>query len=146
MMNGIKNFTSSPFPEGVSIDRFFETHKNSCIIMSTGKASPSAGLGEYHSVLYYNGFIRHLRQGGLKTTNPSYPFVQGLLDAARLIKRPCPVIILTASDAGFGDPESPNKIYCEMILKALLGAGCSVTITVASGKSGELARFMETKI
>lgn len=145
-MNGIKNFTSAPFPEGVSIDRFFALHSGSCIIMSTGRASPSAGVGEYHAVLYFNGFIRHLRQSGIKTTDPTYPFVQGLLDAARLIKRPCPVIILTASDAGFGDKDSPNGIYCDMIIRSLLGAGCSVTVTVAENRSGELARFMETKI
>ena len=145
-MANIKNFTSKPFPKGVSVERFFDTHRGSCIIMSTGKASPSQGVGEYHAVLYYNGFIRHLRQGGIKTASPSYPFVQGLLDAARLIKRPCPVILLTASDAGFGDTQSPNRIYCDMIISSLLNVGCSVTVTVASGKSGELARFMETKI
>ena len=145
-MANIKNFTSLPFPEGMSIGRFFEQSRGSCIIMSTGRASPSKGLGEYHAVLYYNGFIRHLRQGGIKTSNPSYPFVQGLLDASRLVRRPCPVILLTASDAGFGDTQSPNKLYCDMILTSLLNAGCSVTVTVASGKSTELARFMETKI
>lgn len=138
----IKNFTAAPFPEGTSIEQFFKANKGSCIIMSTGKASPSQGVGEYHAVLYYNGFIRHLRQGGIKTASPSYPFVQGLLDACRHIKRPCPVIILTASDAGFGDENSPNKIYCEMIISSLLNAGCSVTVMVAAGKSGELARFM----
>ena len=145
-MSGIKNYTAAPFPDGVSMDRFFETHGGSCIIMSTGAASPSQHTGGYHAVLYYNGFIRHLRQTGLKTDRPDYPFVQGLYDAARLIKRPCPVIILTASDAGFGDNSSPNKTCCDMIISALLGVGCSVTVTVAEGKSGELVRFMEARI
>ena len=145
-MSGIKNFTAVPFPTGVSIDRFFEQNKGSCIIMSAGRASPSQHTGEYHAVLYFNGFIRHLRQTGLKTDSPTYPFVQGLYDAARLIKRPCPVIILTASDAGFGDNSSPNKTCCDMIISALLGVGCSVTVTVAEGRSGELVRFMEARI
>ena len=145
-MNGIKNFTSSPFPEGTSIDKFFQLHSGSCIIMSIGRASPSQGKGEYHAVLYYNGFIRHLRQSGIRTSEPGYPFVQGLLDAARLIKRPCSVIILTATDAGFGDSNSPNRVCCDLVMRTLLTAGCSVTVTVAHGRSGELARFMETKI
>ena len=145
-MSGIKNFKSAPFPEGVSIDKFFELHKGSCIIMSAGVASPSKQRGGYHAVLYFNGFIRHLRQTGLKASDPTYPFVQGLYDAARLIKRPCPVIILTASDAGFGDSASPNKACCDMIISAFLNAGCSVTVTIAHGKSGELVRFMETRI
>ena len=145
-MSGIKNYTAAPFPDGVSMDRFFETHGGSCIIMSTGAASPSQHTGGYHAVLYYNGFIRHLRKTGLKTTGAAYPFVQGLLDAARLIKRPCPVIILTASDAGFSDKDSPNRIYCDMIIRALANAGCSVTVVVAKGKSTEIARFMESRI
>ena len=145
-MANIKNFTSMTFPEGMSIERFFDSCKGSCIIMSTGLASPAKGVGAYHAVLYYNGFIRHLRKTGIKTKSPSYPFVQGLLDAARLIRRACPVILLTASDAGFGDTQSPNRLYCDMILSSLLGVGCSVTVTVAKGKSKELARFMSTKI
>ena len=145
-MASFGNFLQKPFPANTSVERFFNTNKGSCIIMSTGMASPSEGMGEYHAVLYYNGFIRHLRKTGLKTTGAAYPFVQGLLDAARLIKRPCPVIILTASDAGFSDKDSPNRIYCDMIIRTLANAGCSVTVVVAKGKSTEIARFMESRI
>ena len=145
-MSSVGNFTKKPFPAGVSIEGFFKANKGSCIIMSTGIASPSEEKGAYHAVLYFNGFIRHLRKSGLRTKNAALPFVQGLLDASRLIRRACPVIILTASDAGFGRADSPSGIYCDMILSTLLNTGCSVTVVVAEGKSGELARFMETKI
>lgn len=141
-MSVIKNYTVMPFPDGLSIAQFYKQNKNRCIIASVGQASPSLGVGGYRAALYFNGYMRTLTKSGIKTLTPSYPYIQGLIDAARLVKRPCEAVILTATEAGFTDTSHPEHKYCEMAVDALLKAGCSVTVVVCRGKSGELSRFI----
>lgn len=141
-MSTIKNYNIEQFPQGMSIAAFYKANRNKCIIVSIGSASPSQGVGGYMAVLYFNGYMRRLKKSGIKTVTPSYPYIQGLIDAARLVKRRCEVIILTATEAGFTDTAHPEHKYCEMAVDALLAAGCSVTVTVCRGRSGELAKYL----
>lgn len=77
-----------------------------------------------------------------KTRSANYCILQGLLDAARMLKKPTKVILLASTPLGFNSKGSPNKALCDEVLSELAERECTVYIASCNGRGEDLVNLI----
>ena len=138
----IRAFTNLAFPMGQSVEQFCADNSDKCIIMSAGSCIIESEAGAYSAALVFNGRAKFISRKGIKTRSANYCILQGLLDAARMLKKPTEVVLLTSTPLGFNIRNSPNKEICNEILNELSQRGCTVYIATCKGRGEELVNLI----
>ena len=137
-----RSFTNLAYPLGQSVEQFCADNSDKCIIMSAGSCIIESEAGAYSAALVFNGRAKFISKNSIKTRSANYCILQGLLDAARMLKKPTEVVLLTSTPLGFNIRNSPNNEICNEILKELLQRGCTVYIATCKGRGEELVNLI----
>lgn len=137
-----RSFTNLAYPLGQSVEQFCADYSDKCIIMSAGSCIIESEAGAYSAALVYNGRAKFISKKGIKTRSANYCILQGLLDAARMLKKPTEVILLASTPLGFNSKGSPNKALCDEVLSELAARECTVYIASCNGRGEELVNLI----
>lgn len=140
-----KGFENLAFPIDQSVEQFCKEHSDMCIIASTGSCIIESEYGAYTAVLMYNERSKFLSKENIKTRSANYCILQGELDAAKMIKTPTAVVLLSSTPLGFNSKNSPNKELCNEIVRELNGKGCAVYVASCNGRGEELNSLINSK-
>ena len=110
--------------------------------MSVGSCIIESEAGAYSAALMFNGRAKFISKKGIKTRSANYCILQGLLDAARMLKKPTEVVLLTSTPLGFSSKSSPNKALCNEVLCELSQRGCTVYVACCNGRGEELVNLI----
>lgn len=135
-------FTNLAYPQGQSLEQFCVENSDKCIIMSAGSCIIESEAGAYSAALVFNGRAKFISKKGIKTRSANYCFLQGLLDAARMLKKPTEVVLLASTPLGFNSKGSPNKALCDEVLSELEARECTVYIASCNGRGEELVNLI----
>lgn len=142
---GGKLFVNLAYPIQQSVEQFCKEQNDKCIIASTGSCVIESEYGEYSVVLIYNDRSKFISKDNIKTRSANYCILEGMLDAAKIIKNQTDVILLSSCPLGFNSKNSPNKELCNKILSELNGKGCAVYVASCNGRGEELNGLINSK-
>ena len=137
-----RSFTNLAYPPGQSVEQFCTYNSDKCIIMSAGSCIIESEAGAYSAALLFNGRAKFISKEGVKTRSANYCILQGLLDAARMLKKPTEVVLLTSTPLGFNSKSSPNKALIDEVLNELAARECTVYIASCNGRGEELVNLI----
>lgn len=132
------NFHNINFPPDLSVNEFIKRNPDKCFILSAGSCDHLLNNGSYFAALIYKGRRKLLSKSNIPTSSSNECILHGIMEAAYAIKTSTDIIILTAAPLGFNSLKSKNYQLCSDIISTLDEKGCDISISVCSGKGGEL--------
>lgn len=124
-----------------NLSDFIESTTDKLFILSIGSCNSVANEGYYTTVLKYNNKINILNDF-VKTNSANVCILKGIIEAVKLIKRPCNVYIVSSTPLGFSSKSSPNRSLCILIQQMLQDKGCYAELIEVKGQGEQLSNYI----
>jgi len=138
-----RNLTNS----SLSLDDVIEDDSDAVKIFSTGSCNPKTRCGKYNSLLEYKSHYKAVN-GDLDDTTANRCIITGLIEAVKLLKKPCKVFLVTSTPIGIASVTRKGKGINVDILKILLEVlnekRCEPKFIAVEGEGEMLNRYISS--
>lgn len=118
-------------------------------IFSTGSCNPSTRCGKYHALLEYKSRYKTII-GELTDTTTNRCIIYGLIEAVKLLKKPCKAFLVTSTSTGIETAikrgKGTNVDILITLFKLLKEKSCEVEFVVLEGEGDKLNSFIFSKM
>jgi hypothetical protein len=117
-------------------------------IYSIGSCNPQTRLGRYTALLQYKSNFKVV-DGDLTNTTANRCIITGLIEAVKLLKKPCRVNLITSTAIGVEsvtkNGKGTNAVIVRILLNTLAQKQCDPSFIVVLGEGEELNKFIFSK-
>ena len=138
----IMDFISFPF--SMSLQDFIQQQAKNCFIIATGTCDEATSIGSYKTALVYKGKSKLLQKDDIFATSNVESALAGILTAAKAIKMPVDLVIVSAASLGFNTNKNKNSKECLEICQILAEKKCKVAFTICPQKQDEINALIQS--
>ncbi len=128
-----KQYTVETFTGNDLLARIASDTRN-CYIIADASVDVMAGTGTYVAILLFNNKSKVLRLTNATSSNRNTLVLEGMIEAAKCIKKPSSVVLLTGHKLGFDRFEGYRDSKCNEVLRLLYEKNCSVMVVLSTPK------------
>ncbi|HHY26722.1 MAG TPA: hypothetical protein GX523_08260 [Desulfitobacterium dehalogenans] len=147
-MKEIQPSKVEPYKNRVSLIDIQNDDSDVVKIYSIGSCNPQTRLGRYTALLQYKSHFKVV-DGDLRDTTANRCIITGLIEAVKLLKKPCRVNLITSTSIGVNkvikNDKGTNADIVRILLNILAEKQCDRSFIVVQGEGEELNEFIFSK-
>ena len=140
------DFDVMTYPIRSTVRDFLSRQGKYCLITASGVWSPDTQMGSYTAGLCFRNNWKVFEKEDLQETSATRCILQGVLDAAKLLKKPTDVLLLLSPDPSYTDPKNADYPLWKEILETLAQARCTIRLAVCQSRGDEIARLLKVQL